>query len=215
MFEQLYPCPCCRGVPKIGRSTKEVEDENALKQPRAHPLRLVKTPVVERYACIMCSKCGLSTKWVLVDEANENAAYDECGRLWNTRADRLPVKQKSLEDLIQKEVNIKDIPYILALLARNDGEWEERGPILAQLAQRVLDAKVVTRKWWPINPTLEDASRYRKLMGNSTVERDDEGQGPSRIVFPSVPLSEEFGDDVPYDKIISQAIDALPDRERW
>jgi hypothetical protein len=215
MFEKLYPCPCCGGVPKVGRSDQVIEEEEQSGSPlriRAIPLRLVQPPLVREVVRIVCASCGLATRWIPIENGNENAALDEAGHLWNTRTDRVPIQTGSLEDLIQNEVNSDDLSYVLALTANTDTEWETRGPILAKLAQRLIDATIVTREWWPITPTLEDACRYRKLVSHSSFKEN--ACGPDSVVFGPVTLSDETRTHA-YEHRIAAAVDALPDRERW
>ncbi|WP_168788809.1 Lar family restriction alleviation protein [Paraburkholderia aromaticivorans] len=215
MLEKLYPCPCCGGVPKAGRFDEVIEEEDKDVSPlriRAHPLRLVQRPRTRELVRVVCGSCGLATPWIPIVDGNENAALDECGRLWNTRTDRVPVQTGSLDELIENEINGDDISYVLALIARNDTEWETRGPIFAKLAQRLIDATIVTRDWWPITPTLEDAYRYRKLVSHS--HREEPEDGPGSVAFQPIALADDTRT-YAYEGRVAAAVDALPDRERW
>ncbi|MFM0692218.1 hypothetical protein PQQ64_07955 [Paraburkholderia graminis] len=69
-----------------------------------------------------------------------------------------------LPDLVRKEISPIDAPYILDLLNRTTEDWEKRGPIFSMLAQKIVDGKITTRDFWPIDPVLEDAARYRTLQ---------------------------------------------------
>lgn len=215
MIEKLYPCPCCGGVPKSNRYSQVIEEENQSDSPlriRAVQLRLVQPQLTRETVRIVCGSCGLATRWIAIVDANENAALDECGRLWNTRTDRVPVQTGSLDELIENEINGDDISYFLALVARNDSEWETRGPILAKLAQRLIDAVIVEREWWPITPTLEDACRYRKLVSHA--RREENADRPDAVVFPPITLANDTRTYAHEDRVAA-AVDELPDRERW
>lgn len=212
MFEQLYPCPFCGGVPKVGHSQRGVEQDEhrSLRNIRPTPLRLVARTSVVSLVRIFCSNCEHATRWVAVEE-DETAALNEVGRAWNTRTDRNPVLPGTLDELIQREISAADIPLVLALLANTKGDWEERGPILAALAQRVIDASIVARAWWPLTETLEDAARYRKLVSRMESVESSDGNESVTVSFPLSPFTQTRA----FELRIAAAVDALPDRKRW
>jgi hypothetical protein len=96
----------------------------------------------------------MQTPWVAVKNGDEHAAMTECAMIWNKRLSRPPVATGDLRDLVEKELGACDSQVVIDLLARNDSEWEERGPIFKILAQRLVDASVVTIDSWPIDPVL-------------------------------------------------------------
>jgi hypothetical protein len=214
MIERLYPCPCCGGAPQVGHGHRVVEAEEfpgGTKELRPYPLRLVTPPVTQSLINIHCEKCLLSTPWLEIG-SDESEILDMAGRQWNSRVDRVPVHPGTVEDLIEQVVGAEDISLLLALLAKNDGDWEQRGPILSAFAQRVIDATIVTREWWPITPTLEDADRYRKLISLGTVRVIPfDGEGLS---FPEIkPSADTRG--FALEVRAADAIDHLPERNRW
>ncbi|MDQ7980348.1 Lar family restriction alleviation protein [Paraburkholderia sp. SARCC-3016] len=223
MIEQLFPCPHCGGRPKVGRSQRVVarfgdaEYDYSEFGKDAGPPRLGDTlprpltaPQTEKLVSIFCMECGVTTDWESVGD-NEKAALERCAAVWNRRLDRPATTNGSLQDLIEKEVGACDVQYVLNLLARNEGDWAERGPIFAQLAQRLVDATVVTIDSWPIDPVLHDAARYRKLMQLAKWVDID---GERHIQFPKVPTPREHNDMLFEDRIAA-AIDSMPDRDRW
>ncbi|TDN59067.1 Lar family restriction alleviation protein [Paraburkholderia sp. BL10I2N1] len=226
MIEQLYPCDHCGGRPTVGRSQRLVEQDGAPAfdfSPfgrNAGPPKLgdvlprpLSAPKTEKLVCIYCSVCGISTPWESVGEdgQNELAAKNRCAAIWNQRLNRPKVNPGDLRDLIEKELGACDAQLVLNLLARNDMDWAERGPIFAMLAQRIVDATAVTFETWPISPVLEDAARYRKLMQLAKwVEID----GERYAQFPKVPAPAEHADFLFEDRV-AMAVDAMPDRDRW
>ena len=79
------------------------------------------------------------------------------------------------------------------------------------LAQRLVDATIATFDTWPIDPTLKDAARYRKLMQLAKWVDID---GERHIQFPKVPTPREH-QDMLFEDRIAAAVDAMPDRDRW
>jgi hypothetical protein len=43
------------------------------------------------------------------------------------------------------EISAVDVPYIIDVRSCTTEEWEERGPLLAMLAQKVVDSKITMR----------------------------------------------------------------------
>jgi len=223
MIEQLYPCDHCGGRPTVGRSQRLVEqnghpafDFTAFGRFSGPPKlgdvlpRPLSAPVTEKLVCIYCQGCGMSTPWEPVGE-DENAARNRVASIWNNRLNRPKVAPGDIRDLIEKELGAVDAQLIIDLLARNDTDWEERGPIFAMLAQRIVDARVVTLESWPIDPVLKDAARYRKLV---QLARWVDIDGERCVQFPKVPSPREH-QDMLFEDRIALAIDTMPDRDRW
>lgn len=167
-------------------------------------------PQTERLVSIHCSSCGMQTPWEAVKD-DEKTAMTRCAVVWNQRLNRPKVAPSDLHDLIEKEVGACDSQFVLHLLARNDGDWEERGPIFKLLAQRLMDAAVVTIDSWPIDPVLKDAARYRKLVQLAKWLDID---GERYVSFTKIPTPREHANCLFEDRI-AIAVDAMPDRDRW
>jgi hypothetical protein len=223
MIEQLYPCPHCGGRPKIGRSQRVVarigepgfdysgfgKDDGPPRRGDTLP-RSLTGPQTEKLVSLYCSECEVTTDWEPVGD-DEKAALDRCAAIWNRRVDRRSTTTEDIQKLIEREVGACDVQYVLNLLANSNGNWAERGPIFAQLAQRLVDATVVTLETWPIDPVLNDAARYRKLVQLAKWVDID---GERHIQFPRIPTPREHNDMLFEDRI-GAAIDAMPDRDRW
>jgi hypothetical protein len=223
MIEQLYPCDHCGGRPTLGRSQRVVEQDGypafdftafgrfsgppKLGDVLARPLS---APLTEKLVCIYCSGCGMSTPWEPVGD-DENTARDQVATIWNQRVNRPKVTAGDIRDLIEKELGAVDAQLVIGMLARNDTDWAERGPIFAMLAQRIVDATVVTLDSWPIDPVLKDAARYRKLL---QLARWVEIDGERAVQFPKAPSPREH-EDMPFEDCIALAVDTMPDRNRW
>ncbi|WP_080417750.1 Lar family restriction alleviation protein [Burkholderia ubonensis] len=176
MIEQLYPCEHCGGRPTAGRSQRLVEcDENRRFDfsqfgrfggpPRLGDVlpRPPDAPLTESLVCICCTGCGMPTQWEAVGD-DETAAKDRCAETWNRRLNRPAVTQNDLRNLIERELGACDAQLVLDMLSRANGDWTEIGPIFKMLAQRIVDATVVTFDTWPIAPVLDDSAMYRKLV---------------------------------------------------
>ncbi|WP_408530112.1 Lar family restriction alleviation protein [Paraburkholderia nemoris] len=224
MIEQLYPCDHCGGRPTLGYSQRVVAqigesgfDYGRFGREAGPPVmgdtirRPLGAPQTERLVCVHCGSCGMQTPWVAVKDNDEHAAMTECGLIWNNRLSRPPVNTGDLRDLVEKELGACDSQLVIDLLARNEGEWEERGPILKMLAQRLIDAAIVTIDSWPIDPVLKDAARYRKLVQLAKWVDID---GERYVSFPRIPTPPEHTNFLFEDRI-AIAVDAMPDRNRW
>lgn len=223
MYEQLYPCDHCGGRPTVGRSQRVVAQlgddkfDYGVFGREAGPPEIGDTmprppsaPQTEKIACIYCDGCGMTTPWEPVG-TDMNAALDRVGHIWNRRLNRPPAAATDLQHLVERELGAPDAQFILDLLARNDADWEVRGPIFAMLAQRIVDATVVAADTWPIEPTLNDAARYRKLVHHAQSVNID---GERYVQFPKVfnPNRDPY---VLYEVAVAAAVDGLPDRCRW
>ncbi|ABX19253.1 MULTISPECIES: Lar family restriction alleviation protein [Burkholderia cepacia complex] len=223
MIEQLYPCEHCGGRPTVGRSQRLIDcDENRRFDfsqfgrfggpPELGDVlpRPPEAPLTEHLVCIYCTACGISTRWEAIGE-DEAAAKDRCAESWNRRVARPRTTHDDLRRLIEREVGACDSQLVLDMLARVEGDWAEIGPIFKLLAQRIVDATVVTFDTWPIAPVLEDASRYRKLV---QLAKWIEVDGEDYIQFPKIHSPGEHRDFLFEDRIAT-AVDAKPDRDRW
>jgi hypothetical protein len=223
MIEQLYPCDHCGGRATIGRSQRVVEQDGfpafdytsfgrfggAPRMGDVLPRPLL-APMTEKLVCIYCQGCGMSTAWEAVGD-DENAARDRVAKIWNRRVNRPTVTESDLRDLVEKELGAVDAQLVIAMLARNDTDWAERGPIFSMLAQRIVDATVATLDSWPIEPVLKDAARYRKLL---QLARWVEIDGERAVQFPKIPSRREY-QEMPFEDCVALAVDAMPDRNRW
>lgn len=223
MIEQLYPCEHCGGRPTVGRSQRLVEcDENRRFDfsqfgrfggpPNIGDVlpRPPEAPLTEPLVCIYCTGCGMSTQWETIGD-DEAAAKDRCAETWNRRLNRPKATDEDLRRLIERELGACDTQLVLDMLSRVEGDWNEIGPIFKMLAQRIVDATVVTFDTWPIAPVLEDAARYRKLV---QLAKWIEVDGQDYVQFPKIHSPNEHRDFLFEDRI-AIAVDAMPDRDRW
>lgn len=223
MIEQLYPCEHCGGRPTVGRSQRLVDcDENRRFDfsqfgrfggpPRVGDVlpRPPDAPVTEHLVAIYCTGCGMSTQWEAIGD-DETAAKDRCAETWNRRLSRPVASKDELHGLIERELGACDAQLVLDIVSRVDGDWAEIGPVVKMLAQRIVDATIVTFDTWPIAPVLEDASRYRKLV---QLAKWIEVDGQDYIQFPKI-HSPNGHRDFLFEDRIAIAVDAMPDRDRW
>lgn len=223
MYEQLYPCGHCGGRPTVGRSQRVVArigddgfDYGMFGRTAGPPAigdtlpRPPGAPQTEAIVCIYCDGCGMTTPWEPAGK-HMDAALDRVGMIWNTRLNRPPTAATDLHQLAEKELGAPDTQFVLDLLARNEEDWETRGPVFAMLARRLVDATVVTADSWPIEPILWDAARYRKLVHHAHSVTVD---GERYIQFPRVKNSNR-DPYVLYETEAAAAVDNLPDRDRW
>jgi Restriction alleviation protein Lar len=207
MYEQLLPCDHCGGMPQVGRSVMSADITSS---PPRQPSKAVRMRDQERVR-IYCGSCGMGTEWDLVENLDELSSLNRCAAVWNKRINRTPTKTGSLEELIDKEVAPLDSHYLLSLIANNTGEWPERGPVFARLALRISDAIATSRDFWPVTPVLNDAARYRKLMQQVRFVYVDGLPLPN---FPTVPANPDLND-LAFEIRVADAVDNLPDRDRW
>ena len=223
MYEQLIPCDHCGGRPTVGRSqrvTSEMSnpgyDHTRWGRFGGPPrigdtmMRPPEAPKTEPVVCIYCAECGMQTPWEPCAD-DDIAARNTVAELWNRRLNRPEAAKSDLQRLVEREVGTTDIPAVLDLLSRTQGNWEEMGPMFAMLARRLVDATVVTFDSWPIDPVLNDAARYRKLVQlTKWVDID----GERYVQFPKVYTHPEDRDRL-FEDAIASAVDSLPDRDRW
>lgn len=224
MTDELFPCAHCGGnwcfgwsQRVIGRPSRPQLDLSkwgtgagrALIMGDIEP-RPPEDPPTEQVVCIACEECGMQTPWEPVGN-DKNAALDRAGIIWNTRFNRPAATKGDLLDLSRKEISAVDIPYILDLLARTTEDWDTRGPIFAMLAQKVVDSKITMRDFWPVDPVIKDAARFRTLVQLAKFVYID---GIASVQFPRIPAT-GGDDDCSFETRISAAVDDLPERSRW
>ncbi|MGF6537193.1 Lar family restriction alleviation protein [Paraburkholderia youngii] len=223
MYEQLYPCDHCGGRGTLGFSQRVVAETGSSPFDYGKYGRHAGPPVIgdvmprpafapqtEKLVCIYCSDCGMSTPWLPVGK-DEKSAMTRCAHIWNRRLSRPKITEGDLRDLVEKELGASDSQMVIDMLARNDEDWETRGPLFAMLAQRLVDATVSTIDSWPIDPVLKDAARYRKLVQLAKWVDID---GERYVQFPKIPSPSEH-DQCLFEDRIALAVDAMPDRDRW
>jgi hypothetical protein len=187
MLDELLPCAHCAGQPHFDFDTS------------VHMVRL------------HCQSCFISTPKIPYTQ-DRNVALTELVTIWNARPNRIPTTQGSIEDLVNKEIKAIDTPFVMELLARNTEDWETRGPLLAMLAAKCIDSGMAYSDWWPAEPVIKDAERFRKLLATGkiyTIERK------KTLRFPPIDVVEPEDELCGYDTLAYLAIDALPDRDRW
>ncbi|MCX5545506.1 Lar family restriction alleviation protein [Paraburkholderia sp. CNPSo 3076] len=223
MYEQLIPCDHCGGRPTVGRSQRVISDAPDPWFDRTRwgrfggppaigdmMMRPPEAPKTERVVCIYCAECGMQTPWTACEE-DDTAARNSVAEIWNRRVNRPEASKTDLQRLAEREIGTSDIPAVLDLLSRTKGDWEQMGPLFAMLARRLVDATVVTFDSWPIDPVLNDAARYRKLVQlTKWVDID----GERYVQFPKVYTHPEDRDRL-FEDVIASAVDSLPDRDRW
>ncbi|OBR54075.1 Lar family restriction alleviation protein [Paraburkholderia tropica] len=223
MYEQLVPCDHCGGRPTVGRSQRLISPcPDPIYDPSrwgrfAGPPRIGDTamrppeaPATEPIVCIYCGECGMQTPWEPCAE-DDTGARNTVAHIWNRRLNRPEADKTDLQRLVERELGTIDIPAIIELISRLEGDWSELGPAIKMIARRLVDATVVTFDSWPIDPVLNDAARYRKLVQlTKWVDID----GERYVQFPKVYTHPEDRDRL-FEDLIASAVDSLPDRDRW
>ena len=123
-------------------------------------------------AVIACTGCGITTPPQSLD-AGRDQAFTVLRGIWNTRVRPRPTEQHELSAIIRKELSTSDLGTVLALIARNEDNWTERGPLFAALATKLLQPEPMLQELIPAQTLLRDASRYRKLMRRAKVIQID------------------------------------------
>ncbi len=223
MYEQLVPCDHCGGRPTVGRSQRLISpcpdpiyDPSRWGRFAGPPrngdtaMRPPEAPATEPLVCIYCGECGMQTPWQPCGE-DDTAARNTAAHIWNRRLNRPEAEKTELQRLVERELGTADIPAIIELISRLEGDWSELGPAIKMIARRLVDATVVTFDSWPIDPVLNDAARYRKLVQlTKWVDID----GERYVQFPKVYTHPEDRDRL-FEDLIASAVDSLPDRDRW
>lgn len=224
MTDELFPCAHCGGnwafgwsQRVIGRPSKPKFDFSQIGTGAGRALIMGDTasrppedPPTENVCCIVCEDCGMQTPWIPIGD-NKNAALDKAGEIWNQRLNRPAATDGDLLDLIRKEITPVDAPYVLDLLARTTDGWEKRGPVFAMLAQKIVDGKITMRDFWPIDPVLIDAARYRTLQQLAKFVYID---GVASVQFPRIPAT-GGEEERSFEDRVGAAVDDLPERSRW
>ncbi|GAB7544188.1 hypothetical protein [Cupriavidus basilensis] len=123
-------------------------------------------------AVIACTGCGITTPPQSLD-ASRDQAFTVLRGIWNTRVRPRPTEQHELSAIIRKELSTSDLGTVLALIARNEDNWTERGPLFAALATKLLQPEPMLQELIPAETLLKDACRYRKLMRRARVIQID------------------------------------------
>ena len=224
MTDELFPCKHCGGnwafgwsQRVVGRPSSPKLDFTKLGTGAGRALIMDDTeprpreePPTEMVVCIVCSECGMQTPWQTVND-DKHAALERAGKIWNARCDRPVATEGDLLDLIRKEISAIDAPFVLDLLSRTADDWETRGPLFAMLAQKIVDSKITMRDYWPVDPVLVDAARYRKLAQLAKFVYLD---GVASVQFPRIPAT-GGEDERSFEDRVAAAVDDLPDRNRW
>ncbi|RWA55999.1 hypothetical protein AU476_05410 [Cupriavidus sp. UYMSc13B] len=114
-------------------------------------------------AVIVCKGCGISTPPQPLDAGYDQALAILSGT-WNTRVTPRPTQEHELSALVREELTSSDLGTVLALFARNEDDWDTRGPLFAAMAEKLLQPEPILQELVPAEALLKDASRYRKLM---------------------------------------------------
>jgi hypothetical protein len=211
MYEQLLPCDHCGCIPQVGRSVLSESPRSVSPDVAYSKDGSIVVSLDNERVRISCGSCGIGTDWAIVEDLDEISALNRCAEIWNRRLNRLPTTAGSVEELIEKEVGPLDTQLLLAAIANNTEDWEHRGPIFAKLALRISDAIATSRDFWPVTPVLSDAARYRKLMQLVSFTYIDD---LPNLQFPTVPVNPDLND-LAFEIRVADAIDNLPDRDRW
>ncbi|SAK96104.1 hypothetical protein AWB75_06982 [Caballeronia catudaia] len=221
MTDELFPCDHCGGAWAFGFSQRLIGRPSAPERdfsrlgsslaPATHDMEarsLYEAPT-EKVCCIYCEECGMQTPWIATGN-DRHAALDQAGEIWNARMRRPTAKEGDLLKLVRKEISAVDAAFLIDLLSRNEDDWEKRGPIFGMIAKKIADSKITMSEYWPVDPVLNDAARYRKLQ---QLARRIYIDGIASIQFPRIPAT--GGDEGNFENSVNLAVDDLPDRNRW
>ncbi|KAF7961884.1 hypothetical protein AWV80_28380 [Cupriavidus sp. UYMU48A] len=123
-------------------------------------------------AVIVCTGCGIYTPPQSLDEGHDRA-FAVLKGIWNTRVTPRPTGQHELSAIVRKELSSSDLGTVLGLIARNEENWEERGPLFAAMADKLLQPEPFLQDLLPVETLLRDADRYRKLMRRAKIIQID------------------------------------------
>ncbi|CAM2158487.1 protein of unknown function (plasmid) [Pararobbsia alpina] len=186
MLDELLPCANCDGQPHF-----EFDDD--LKMVRLH-----------------CSVCLMTTEKI-PSSPDRNAALTQLTNAWNQRPNRVPTTAGSIHELINKEIHAVDSAMVLEMIARNQEDWETRGPLLGELAAKCIDSALAYSDYWPIDAVIYDAARYRKLL---KLARFFVVDGRRTLRFEPI-VAAKSDSNMPFEGLANLSIDQLPDRNRW
>lgn len=123
-------------------------------------------------AVIVCTSCGISTPPHPLDAGHEQA-YAVLRGIWELRVRPLPFDRHELSGLVRKGLTSADLGSVLALIANNEDNWAERGPLFAAMAARLLRQEHAVQELMPPETMLRDASRYRQLLRRARILQID------------------------------------------
>jgi len=164
-------------------------------------------------AVIVCTGCGISTPPQSLDDGH-GRAFAVLSGIWNTRVTPRPTAQHELSGIVRKELTSSDLGAVLALIARNEDNWEERGPLFAAMAEKLLQPEPILQDLVPAETLLGDADRYRKLMRRAKIIQID---GRPWVHFepidalPATVSEELFGSTIILEEFLARALDCAPE----
>ncbi|RDK06093.1 hypothetical protein [Cupriavidus lacunae] len=160
-------------------------------------------------AVIVCTGCGMSTPPQSLD-AGRDQAFAILSGIWNTRVRPRPTEQHELAAIVRKELSSSDLGMVLALIARNEDNWDIRGPLFAAMAEKLLQPEPLLQELVPAESLLKDASRYRKLMRRAKVIQID-GRPWIHIepidALPATISEELFGGTIVLEEFLARILD--------
>uniref|UniRef100_UPI003F490874 hypothetical protein n=1 Tax=Cupriavidus necator TaxID=106590 RepID=UPI003F490874 len=164
-------------------------------------------------AVIACAGCGMSTPPESLN-AGRDQAHAVLRGIWNTRVTPRPTEQHELSAIVRKELTSSDLGTVLALIARNEDDWDARGPLFAAMAAKLLQPEPFLQEIVPAEALLKDASRYRKLMRRAKVIHID-GRPWIHIepldALPATVSEELFGGTTILEEFLARVLDTTPD----
>lgn len=164
-------------------------------------------------AVITCTGCGISTPPESI-ESGHDQAHAVLRGIWNTRLTPRPTDQHELSAIVRTELSSSDLGTVLALIARNDEDWETRGPLFAAMAEKLLQPEPFLQELVPAEALLKDASRYRKLMRRAKLIHID-GRPWVHIepidALPATVSEELLGGTIILEEFLARVLDTTPD----
>lgn len=164
-------------------------------------------------AVITCTGCGITTPPESL-EAGHDQAHTVLRGIWNTRLTPRPTEQHELSAIVRKELSSSDLGTVLALIARNEDDWEARGPLFAAMAEKLLQPEPFLQDLVPAEALLKDACRYRKLMRRAKLIHID-GRPWVHIepidALPATVSEELFGGTIILEEFLARVLDTTPD----
>ncbi|WP_317920670.1 MULTISPECIES: hypothetical protein [unclassified Cupriavidus] len=164
-------------------------------------------------AVITCTGCGITTPPESLD-AGHDQAHAVLRGIWNTRLTPRPTAQHELSAIVRKELSSSDLGTVLALIARNEDNWETRGPLFAAMAEKLLQPEPFLQELIPAEALLKDACRYRKLMRRAKLIHID-GRPWVHIepidALPATVSEELFGGTIILEEFLARVLDTTQD----
>ncbi|WP_223999933.1 hypothetical protein [Cupriavidus pinatubonensis] len=170
--------------------------------------------IANRFEAVMvCTGCGMSTPPQSIDDGYDQAHAVLRG-IWNTRVTLRPTAQHELSGIVRRELSSSDLGTVLALIARNEDNWEERGPLFAAMAEKLLQPEPFLQDLVPAETLLRDADRYHKLMRRARLVQID-GRPWVHIepidALPATVSEELFGGTIILEEFLARALDCAPE----